>query len=95
MSRQLLLSDNDKGDNYIPWAVHRSPGIYLKSRKIPENLSLEPADEGCENTYHLKWVPLHINEVRMIAQHVRNREGRKKGNYFEENTTSIIIISPQ
>ena len=31
---------NDKGDNkIILGAVHRSPGIFLQSRKTPENLS--------------------------------------------------------
>ena len=38
--RHTRLSANDTGDNeMIPESVHRSPGIILQLRKIPENSS--------------------------------------------------------
>ena len=36
VSRQILLSGNEKGDNkMMPGAVQKSPGIYLKSEENP------------------------------------------------------------
>ena len=40
MSRQLRMTANDNdGNEMIQGTVHRSPGIYLRLRKIPENFS--------------------------------------------------------
>ena len=45
MARQSVLSANDGGDNEMtPGAVHRSPGICLRSEENPGKLQL--ADRG-------------------------------------------------
>ena len=41
VSHQSSLSANDKDDEMISGAVHRSPGIYLKTEEIPGKSQLE------------------------------------------------------
>ena len=80
VSRQSLLSANDKGDNEMVRGLCTDLLAFtLKLRKTRENLSQETIDEGCATSYHVKWSSLLQNEIGRIAQHVSNRNGRKQG----------------
>ena len=66
VSCQSHLSSNDKGDETIPRAMYRSPGIYLTA----ENLGKETDHDGCA-THQLKYGPLPTNEFGGRAKHVK------------------------
>ena len=56
----------------------------LRLRKIPENLSRETVDEGCEISHRLKTGPLPPDEAGKIAQYIvkgeRKKQTKKEGN---------------
>ena len=52
--------------------------LTLRLRKTPENLSWDTVCWRLATTHRLKWVPLLLNEVGRIAQHVREKQGKKE-----------------
>jgi hypothetical protein len=75
VSRQSLISANDKGDRAETGAVYRPLGIYLTVEETPS--ARRPSDEGYATTHHLKWDSLPPNDVDRIAHYV-SEEGRKE-----------------
>ena len=51
VSRQSHLSVNNVGNEMIPGAVHRSPGIYVTAEENSEKFS----GRGCATSHRLKW----------------------------------------
>ena len=75
LSCQSRLLTNDTGDNeMILGAMHRTSGIYLKVEENPRNRSKENVWWRLCNQ---SWGPLPTNDINMIAQHIREGEGRK------------------
>ena len=58
----------DKGSPHISW------NLTYGWRK-PQ----QPSHDGCATSHRLKWGPLPPKGVRTIAQHIKEREGRKIG----------------
>ena len=48
--------------------------------------AMSPCDEGCVTGRHLKWGPLSRNEDSEITQHVREKNGNKRGGMNETST---------
>ena len=78
MSPQSYLSTNGKGDEMIPGAVQRSPGICLMA---DENLGKPQLGDRLMKAVRTVIVligsPLPPNEVGRIAKQARKGEGRK------------------
>ena len=69
---------NDKGDNEILGAVHRSPDICLTAEENPRKSQLgDRLLKGLCELSSPQMGPFPQYEVGRIAQHVRKGEGRK------------------